>query len=317
MTRISASEAQINGNFPVPTSAIALILSRLSKPERNSSGWQARCPAHRDSNPSLAVTLGADGRVLLHCFAGCSVEDVVQAIGLKVQDLFPRLQAGCRDPQAQPAPWIATAVAQATAQPPDWIQAMCYLRGNLTRQPEMLNAFADNLGLPVEALPCFGLGYGGDLDPFMAIPEDDGTGRIIGIQRRYPDGRKLMIRGSHRGLVVPNGWATLPGPVFVPEGFSDTVALISQAVPAIGRPAARGGVELLATTLGTVNRNVIVLGENDEKPDGTWIGRDAAIDVARELTERLKRHVRWAMPPEGYKDVRDSLTGRRCDHVQN
>ena len=31
----------------------------------------ARCPAHDDTRASLSVKRGADGRALLHCFAGC------------------------------------------------------------------------------------------------------------------------------------------------------------------------------------------------------------------------------------------------------
>jgi len=49
----------------------------------------ALCPAHDDHNPSLSVSLGQDGRILIHCFAGCRPEDVVAALGLKMSDLFP------------------------------------------------------------------------------------------------------------------------------------------------------------------------------------------------------------------------------------
>ena len=34
--------------------------------------WQGRCPAHADRSPSLSVAEGQDGRVLVHCFAGCA-----------------------------------------------------------------------------------------------------------------------------------------------------------------------------------------------------------------------------------------------------
>jgi len=50
----------------------------------------ARCPAHADRSASLSVAEGADGRVLLHCFACCELSDVLAAIGLQVGDLFPR-----------------------------------------------------------------------------------------------------------------------------------------------------------------------------------------------------------------------------------
>ncbi len=39
--------------------------------------------------PSLAVRELDDGRVLVHDFAGCSVEDVLVAVGLSFDALFP------------------------------------------------------------------------------------------------------------------------------------------------------------------------------------------------------------------------------------
>ncbi len=52
--------------------------------------WQGgdwRCPAHDDSTASLSVSRG-DGRVLLHCHAGCSKDDVLAKLGLRVAELF-------------------------------------------------------------------------------------------------------------------------------------------------------------------------------------------------------------------------------------
>jgi hypothetical protein len=50
--------------------------------------WQARCPAHRDSSPSLSIREGSDGRVLVNCFAGCSHTAIVAALGLSARELF-------------------------------------------------------------------------------------------------------------------------------------------------------------------------------------------------------------------------------------
>jgi hypothetical protein len=41
---------------------------------------QVHCPAHNDAHPSLSVDVAEDGRVLVHCHAGCSQEDVVEAL---------------------------------------------------------------------------------------------------------------------------------------------------------------------------------------------------------------------------------------------
>ena len=49
----------------------------------------ARCPSHDDSSPSLTIKELPDGRILLHCFAGCGALDVLQSIGLDWDALFP------------------------------------------------------------------------------------------------------------------------------------------------------------------------------------------------------------------------------------
>ena len=69
------------------------LLSRLDKVSGGSGKWMARCPAHVDKSPSLAVS-EANDRVLIHCFAGCVPEDIAAAIGLNVSDLFYNQLAG-------------------------------------------------------------------------------------------------------------------------------------------------------------------------------------------------------------------------------
>jgi hypothetical protein len=70
--------------------SIDVLLSRLERVRKTSPGhWTARCPAHEDKSPSLAVSLADDGVVLMHCFSGCSVFAISDAIGLQLSDLFP------------------------------------------------------------------------------------------------------------------------------------------------------------------------------------------------------------------------------------
>ena len=64
------------------------ILSRLQGARKSGSGWSARCPAHEDRAASLSVAEGRDGRVLLKCFAGCTVEAICAALGIEEKDLF-------------------------------------------------------------------------------------------------------------------------------------------------------------------------------------------------------------------------------------
>jgi hypothetical protein len=65
--------------------------------------WQfaSLCPNHEDSHPSLSVGVGADGRALIFCQAGCDTRNVIAALGLTWANLFP---AGHR--HARPLPGV-------------------------------------------------------------------------------------------------------------------------------------------------------------------------------------------------------------------
>ena len=70
------------------SSAAENIVQRLHA-KRNGAGWMAKCPAHEDRNPSLSINQASDGRVLLNCHAGCSLENILAAIDSTKADLFP------------------------------------------------------------------------------------------------------------------------------------------------------------------------------------------------------------------------------------
>jgi hypothetical protein len=60
----------------------------LLNAKRHGRGWTARCPGHPDRAPSLSIAEGADGQTLLHCFAGCTPQAIVAALGLTLRDLY-------------------------------------------------------------------------------------------------------------------------------------------------------------------------------------------------------------------------------------
>ena len=69
-------------------SKIEDVLQRLKHVRKSGSGWKAKCPAHDDRQPSLSVANGDDGRVLLRCFAGCTIDAICAAVNLTPADLF-------------------------------------------------------------------------------------------------------------------------------------------------------------------------------------------------------------------------------------
>lgn len=58
---------------------VEAVLARLQGVRRNGRGWQARCPAHEDHTPSLSID-EREGKVLVHCHAGCLQEAVLAAL---------------------------------------------------------------------------------------------------------------------------------------------------------------------------------------------------------------------------------------------
>ncbi len=79
-------------NSPYPTSQTSTeildkLLERLSGVTPIGNSWKALCPAHADQRPSLNIKPGYRG-ILLKCWAGCSLRDIVSAIGLQESDIF-------------------------------------------------------------------------------------------------------------------------------------------------------------------------------------------------------------------------------------
>jgi hypothetical protein len=83
---------------------LELVLSRLEAVrERQNGQWSARCPAHDDKGPSLSVRLGQNGGVLVHCFAACTVSEIVASLGLELSDLFPPRERPAGAPMRTPS----------------------------------------------------------------------------------------------------------------------------------------------------------------------------------------------------------------------
>jgi len=64
------------------------FLTRLKGVKSNGGGqYAALCPAHADKEQSLSIS-EKDGKILLHCHAGCSTDSILGVLGLEMRDLF-------------------------------------------------------------------------------------------------------------------------------------------------------------------------------------------------------------------------------------
>ena len=183
-------------------------------------------------------------------------------------------------------------------------------------------ALAGAFGLPVEACRRLRVGWAdraalASLKSFSgaeqaagawAFPEVDGDGRMVGLLLRSPAAGKRRAMGSKHGLTLAEDPPGASGPVLLVEGPSDLAAVVAMGCRGIGRPSNRGGADFLAELLGP-EADVLVVGDRDPKPNGKAPGLEGARDTAEKLAAAWGRPVRWALVPEGSKDVRAWCTG--------
>jgi 5S rRNA maturation endonuclease (ribonuclease M5) len=86
------------------------ILDLLDNVKRHGDYWMARCPAHEDGQASLQIGEREDGSTGLYCHAGCVTVDVVEALNIKMADLFSDGEEIARiyDSKGSPKPVVAT-----------------------------------------------------------------------------------------------------------------------------------------------------------------------------------------------------------------
>jgi hypothetical protein len=214
--------------FTAANSAIEFFLSRLSNKKHSGNGWTARCPAHEDVRNSLSIGIGDDGRILLKCHAGCTVEQIVSGLGLKMRDLFQdslssQTQAGTAHPHT-------------SAQEPEY-RSENAMTGGLD-----LCEYAESKGLPEEFLKSLGItDQKYQKKMALRIPYLDSEGREIAARYRismngndkfrWRKGDKLCLYGLWR---IEDCWDY----VLIVEGESDCQTCWYHGIPAIGLPGA-------------------------------------------------------------------------------
>jgi hypothetical protein len=91
-----------------------ILLQHLNKVKRTRSGtWLACCPSHNDKTASLSIRELDDGRLLVHCFAGCNVNEIVESVGLTLSDLFPPPETSQRFSKGERRPFPAADILRA------------------------------------------------------------------------------------------------------------------------------------------------------------------------------------------------------------
>jgi hypothetical protein len=273
------------------------------------AAWMARCPAHQDRAPSLAIANTRDGKVLVRCHAGCDQRDVIAALRARgVWDAGERrsIHFSRKLDRAAPPEIDRDAMRRTEA-------ALAIWRGAQLATGTPVETYLRSRGLIPPMPPSIrfhaGLKHpsGGVWPAMVALVTHGATGSPIAVHRTFlahdgngkaPVDPPKMMLGPCRGGVVRLGE---PGNVLmVGEGIETCLA----AMQASGRPAwaALSTSGLRSLDLPRDVRDVIVLADGDEA------GEAAAQDCARRW-KREGRRVRIARPPSGM-DFNDLLKAR-------
>lgn len=260
------------------------VLSRLKHVRRTATGFTALCPAHEDKQNSLSIDAGREGKILLHCFVGCSFQDVVAALGLKSEDLstdikpfMQGLKKKAREQSQRPR----------EKEPTD--------ENGLT-----LEHYAFSKRIPVDSLKKFGLfeteWHG---KPAVGMPYYDRTNRLINTRIRKSISGDRFRWATTGGATCLYGLNEAPkywrerGFAIIVEGESDCHSLWQIGIPAVGVPGASNWSD-----------------ERDAKefenvdPILVFIEADNGGDSMRAWAERsiLRPRIRFVRLPNGIKD---------------
>jgi phage/plasmid primase-like uncharacterized protein len=276
---------------------------------RAGATWMARCPAHDDSRPSLAISVGRHGNVLVRCHAGCDQRDVIAALS----------ERGLWDATGNPPGGIARKHRKNLEREPDpdakarTEAALAIWRASQDIAGSLGETYLRSRGitiLPPQRLrihPGLKHASGGVWPAMVALVAHGKTGEALAVHRTFlardgegkaPVDPPKMMLGPCRGGVVRLGE---PGDVLmVGEGIETCLA----AMQATGKPAwaALSTSGLRSLDLPRATARVIVLADGDEP------GEAAAQHCARRW-QREGRSVRIARPPSGL-DFNDLLKAR-------
>ena len=168
--------------------------------------------------------------------------------------------------------------------------------------PGRLHQLAASLGLSEQSLQRLGVGWAADHGAWT-FPMAHADGHVVGIRLRFPNGRKLAIKGSKEGLFLPDPPGVCSTPrLLVCEGPTDTAALLDLGLEGVaGRPSCTGGIKQLVEVVRRRRaREVVIVADADEP------GQRGAHYLATVLTV-YSPAVRVIQPPPGVKDARDWL----------
>jgi 5S rRNA maturation endonuclease (ribonuclease M5) len=257
------------------------VLQRLHGVRQQADGsWMARCPAHDDTEPSLHVSLQGE-KILLHCFAGCSLDAICNALNIQPRDLFLHEELGGNHHHEEDGLTFEA-----------FARAKC-LESELLRQAQVTQG-----------------SYQGK--PAILFRYRDGDGNLKAIRYRIAlEGNRFRWQKGAEPKKLAYGEWWLPQwrekgrrEIVLVEGETDALTLWQAGIPALGIAGANSLSEYHLKLLESFQ--VVVWQEPDS----------AGATFARKASE-LFQNVRVIQAPDGFKDASDLWLKCVAKHEDN
>jgi len=179
----------------------------------------AFCPFHKDVNrPNMIISKKGPYAGYYKCFS-CGAYGPIRKLGLNMKT------KRVKKPKTN-VNW-------------DVLQDKYFYNGD----NEIYNNLANNWKVNVDFLEEFGVGWDDKLNCYT-VPVYNENHRIIGIQKRYQDGQKIMIKNSKLGI-FRSDFSHITDLLFICEGLSDSVVLTYLGFPTIGRLSATSSSDII------------------------------------------------------------------------
>ena len=168
--------------------------SKGCRPKKKGRRWQSLCPAHDDKDPSLSISEGQGGKILVKCFGGCSFENIRDALGLGQGPPPPIRPRALPEPEEPPepkplptGPGVTTFLYTDAESKPVLAAVRRDYRNGSKQFTQWTPAAADK--------------------PDLWIPKGMGLGRpLFRLPTLAPEGRVVVVEGEKCVLAYAKAW---------------------------------------------------------------------------------------------------------------
>ena len=187
----------------------------------------------------------------------------------------------------------------------------CY--DNLQKFPLLKLGLAKQLNVSTKSLDEWLVGYDGSSFTIPMFREDlpayNREGGLCGIQRRFPDGGKRCVTGSHLGLMYPKEYIG-DYYIFICEGFSDGISVWDLGLQSMARPHCRytDGIDEFSMDILEDIETVVII------PDRDSVGMEGAEKLLCTLS--YDEYECYIYPLSGAKDIRELIRIKGKDYVR-